>query len=199
MDTFEDRILRDMAPFLQWTLNEATPACIGARASYASPIEYAMAQAFFMLTTTAYSGIATCFLADSDIDAEACGNHLERLDDGQTYGGMFRQVSIGAYRVDFLGLYTQVDGLAGIVIECDGHDFHEKTREQAVYDKARDRFLQLHDYHVLRFAGSEIWRSPILCAATVLRHMSAKAHKPWAEDKCDKPDSVENTTRGEAA
>ncbi len=45
------------------------------------------------------------------------------------------------------------------VIECDGHDFHERTKEQAQRDKKRDRELQAAGYKVFRFTGSEIWRS----------------------------------------
>ncbi|WP_339161742.1 DUF559 domain-containing protein [Siminovitchia sp. FSL W7-1587] len=42
-------------------------------------------------------------------------------------------------------------------IECDGHDFHEKTKEQAARDKRRERDLQSAGIHVIRFTGSEIW------------------------------------------
>lgn len=67
------------------------------------------------------------------------------------------QVKIGPYRVDFL---IQTED-AKIVVECDGHDFHEKTKEQAAKDKKRDRFLQSKGYRVLRFTGSEIWSKQV--------------------------------------
>ncbi|MGG3012260.1 hypothetical protein ABEO98_22600 [Brevibacillus parabrevis] len=35
-------------------------------------------------------------------------------------------------------------------IECDGHEFHEKTKEQAARDKQRDRDLQSMGYRALR-------------------------------------------------
>ena len=47
-----------------------------------------------------------------------------------------------------------------IVIELDGHDFHEKTKEQAQKDKERDRILQHGGYQVLRYTGSEVWNDP---------------------------------------
>lgn len=44
-------------------------------------------------------------------------------------------------------------------IEVDGHDFHEKTKEQAQRDKQRDRLLQASDIRVLHFTGSEVFRN----------------------------------------
>ena len=49
-----------------------------------------------------------------------------------------------------------------IAVECDGHEFHEKTKQQAARDKARDRD---------RFTGSEIWKDPGACADEVLVHL----------------------------
>jgi very-short-patch-repair endonuclease len=49
-------------------------------------------------------------------------------------------------------------------VECDGHDFHERTKEQAQRDKSRDRYLQANGWRVLRFTGSEIHRTPEKCA-----------------------------------
>lgn len=68
------------------------------------------------------------------------------------------QEKIGNYTVDFL---IQVDENKYIVIECDGHEFHEKTKEQAKHDKERDRFLQKEGYPVYRFTGSEIFNNPL--------------------------------------
>lgn len=68
------------------------------------------------------------------------------------------QAKIDKYTVDFL---IQVDENKYIVIECDGHEFHEKTKEQAKHDKERDRFLQKEGYPVYRFTGSEIFNNPL--------------------------------------
>lgn len=90
---------------------------------------------------------------------------------------MFLQEQIGPYRVDFLlGRYAIDYGIEGgealrrlplIVVECDGHDFHERTKEQAQRDKARDRELLMMGYRVLRFTGSEIYKDAIRCAVEV--------------------------------
>lgn len=63
------------------------------------------------------------------------------------------QVPIGKYRVDFL---LTLRGQK-LVVECDGHDFHERTKEQARKDRSRDRYLTNEGYTVIRFTGSEIW------------------------------------------
>ena len=79
------------------------------------------------------------------------------------------QFQIGKYRVDFL--VKKFDGpreVDQIVIECDGHDFHERTKEQAQRDKNRDRELQDLGFKVYRFTGSEIWKTNGECVAKAL-------------------------------
>lgn len=78
------------------------------------------------------------------------------------------QCQIGPYRVDFvLGIPT-ANGPVEAVIECDGHDFHERTKDQAKRDKGRDRYLEGLGFKVLRFTGSEIWADPMVCSQQVL-------------------------------
>jgi hypothetical protein len=55
-----------------------------------------------------------------------------------------------------------------LIIECDGHEFHEKTKAQAARDKKRDRTLQSLGYVVIRFTGSEVYNDPIACAEEAL-------------------------------
>lgn len=76
------------------------------------------------------------------------------------------QVDIGRYRVDFvmvLNRFGRKDPFI-LAIECDGHDHHEKTKEQAQHDKSRDRALTAAGCTVLRFTGSEIWKDAGKCA-----------------------------------
>lgn len=61
-----------------------------------------------------------------------------------------------------------------LLVECDGHDYHEKTKEQAAKDKSRDRFLASKGYHVLRFTGSEIYNKPHKCANEIVKFISEK-------------------------
>lgn len=56
-----------------------------------------------------------------------------------------------------------------LVVECDGHEFHERTREQATRDKNRDRELLNAGYPVMRFTGSEIVLSPLKCSGQIMK------------------------------
>lgn len=75
-----------------------------------------------------------------------------------------QQVPIGTYRVDF----TLMSAGAFIVVECDGHEFHEKTKEQVERDNKRDRYLQQEGWRVFRFSGSEIHNDADKCVDEVL-------------------------------
>lgn len=85
------------------------------------------------------------------------------------------QVSAGEYRVDFVfGDCADFDKPNRcIVIECDGHDFHQKTKEQVARDRTRDRYLSTVYARVIRFTGSEIYRAPAKCAAEAMDVLSA--------------------------
>jgi len=87
------------------------------------------------------------------------------------------QKEIDNYRADIFLTYTdqQFGGSVTMVVECDGHEFHEKTKEQAAKDKSRDRALQSLGHLVFRFTGSEVWASPGDCATEVTSAM----HRAW--------------------
>ena len=77
---------------------------------------------------------------------------------------LYPQAKVLKYRVDFLIEVWWKKQVQLIVIECDGHDFHERTKEQAAHDKSRDREMTLAGFKVLRFTGAEIWADAITCA-----------------------------------
>jgi hypothetical protein len=80
------------------------------------------------------------------------------------------------YRLDFAVcgvFYGENDTRVLVDLEVDGHDFHERTKEQAERDKERDRDLQSIGWHVARFTGSEVYRSPGGVAAKVWRFTSS--------------------------
>lgn len=85
------------------------------------------------------------------------------------------QVPIDRYRVDFLVAALDVHKSTPdkrvwrrLVVECDGHDFHERTKEQAAKDRSRDRYLSMKGFDIFRFTGSELWKDPWDCAEQVL-------------------------------
>lgn len=74
------------------------------------------------------------------------------------------------YRVDFF--IVSLDHrrrCQKIVVECDGHDFHERTKEQAARDRSRDRDFTKAGYTVFRYTGSEIHKDPYKCALEVTK------------------------------
>jgi len=58
-----------------------------------------------------------------------------------------------------------------ICVYCDGHEFHERTKEQAKHDRSIDRWLQKKGYIVLRYTGSEIWNDAHKCAQDILNYV----------------------------
>jgi very-short-patch-repair endonuclease len=86
---------------------------------------------------------------------------------------------VAGYRVDL----ALIGPCIKVAIECDGHDFHEKTKEQAARDKARDRAITAEGYTLLRFTGSEIWANALACASECLsiasRQLSDAAEAAW--------------------
>lgn len=121
-----------------------------------SPIEVAFGVAFMLLAETTYGEVALHEPGyEGDVDALAFEFVLKC------------QKKIGSYRVDFLAAWTYDDIPTKIVVECDGHNFHERTKEQAQRDRARDRDLQNAGYRVFRFTGSEIYRDAFRCATEV--------------------------------
>lgn len=92
------------------------------------------------------------------------------------------QEQIGEYRVDFLiefwSTVPQIKDEAKelkkeicnrVAVECNGHEWHEKTKEQARRDKQRDRILQSAGFKVLRYTGTEIHADPLKCAREIYK------------------------------
>lgn len=73
------------------------------------------------------------------------------------------QVQVDRYRVD---VAIGEAGFLGdpLFVELDGHDFHERTKEQAERDRRRDRWFAMEGLRIVRFTGREVWRDPEACA-----------------------------------
>jgi very-short-patch-repair endonuclease len=89
---------------------------------------------------------------------------------------VYQQIQMGPYRADFVihdvSVPLEIQGPRIIIVECDGHDFHERTKEQARRDKKRDRYFQSKGYKVLRFTGSEIWADPDTCVEEIIDQLA---------------------------
>lgn len=89
--------------------------------------------------------------------------------DDYAYVDVFQQVEVEQYRVDFLIIAKPFGATRRtfIVVECDGHDFHERTKEQAMRDRKRDRSLTMKGFKVFRFTGREIYRDAEGCVREI--------------------------------
>lgn len=155
-----------------------------------SPIERILAAAIATLHPTA--GCKRAFYLDGgELTTETFRERLEhlgraasrRVSPGQ-YGGWTglyaHQIRHGRYQLDFLFgavLYDE-DGHRAqclLAVECDGHAYHERTKEQAAHDRTRDRALQADGLAVFRFTGSQLYNDPLGCAAEIYSFMDAWA------------------------
>jgi very-short-patch-repair endonuclease len=109
---------------------------------------------------------------------------------------MVRDYRVLSYRLDFaLAFYGQADLM--LALECDGHDFHDRTKQQAAYDRCRDRELFRNGIYTLRFTGSEIHHSVDRCVADVagalehLRLLNGRFHEGWMASEQRPPMELE--------
>jgi very-short-patch-repair endonuclease len=89
------------------------------------------------------------------------------------------QVETAGYRVDFLAT-AWLGGevcplLTTIAVEIDGHDYHERTKEQAARDRRRDRELLRNGVITVRFTAAEVHANPAGCAVETIRLVESLA------------------------
>jgi hypothetical protein len=95
-----------------------------------------------------------------------------------------REVTAGGnrYRLDFtiepilggfLACLIDAPDCPRIAIELDGHDYHEKTKEQVTYRNRRDRDLQADGWIVLHVSGSEFNANPEAVTREIRNRASA--------------------------
>lgn len=114
------------------------------------------------------------------------------------------QAHLGDYQVDLMveledyghGCWAK----ATLVVECDGHEFHEKTTQQARRDKGRDRVLQACGFAVFHFTGSEIWQDAFRCAESILHFLTTRVEETltaWRTESTDEgPDQHPHNGNG---
>lgn len=85
-------------------------------------------------------------------------------------------------RVDFLISFFDKDReiFEQFVIECDGHDFHDRTKEQAAKDRRRDRYFAMEGISVIRYTGSEITQDPCWCAKEIENIIRSNIEKMYS-------------------
>lgn len=82
------------------------------------------------------------------------------------HGTLIPQVKVGKYRGDF-GIVSDSRGFQ-LIVEVDGYEYHDATRDSIEADKQRDRKLVAAGWVVVRFTGREVHRFPAECAEEVI-------------------------------
>ena len=81
------------------------------------------------------------------------------------------------YIADFsISNYNTAERLP-ILIECDGHEFHQKTKAQVKHDNERDFDLKMAGYDVLHFSGSQIYNDPFKCVKDIYDYANEYSKK----------------------
>jgi len=80
-----------------------------------------------------------------------------------------RELSIHGYMPDFM--IIEPDFQLNFAIEIDGHEWHEKTKEQAIRDKQKEREYLKEGFIPIRFTGSEVYHDVLGCVKEVLEIM----------------------------
>ncbi len=77
---------------------------------------------------------------------------------------IINQCEIENFRVDFL-----ISGFnKNVIVELDGHNFHEMAEKERRYEKSRDRYFQKKGYKVFHYTGKEITDNPFNAVNEVL-------------------------------
>lgn len=80
-----------------------------------------------------------------------------------------------------------------VVIECDGHQFHERTPEQASKDRRRVRALQRLGIFVYPFTGTDVVRSSEESAQEIVEFVDARINgieRRWFQDRGIDPEQA---------
>lgn len=138
-----------------------------------SPIELMMG---LLLATLDRNGKGFNFFFDDAGGAES-PNFLDTLKVSPTRLAIVPQHTVGKYRSDFCVFYGTYTHRATFLVECDGHDFHERTKAQAARDKKRDRELTARGMPVFRFTGSEIYKADPDLLSPISEFMASKRRR----------------------
>lgn len=73
---------------------------------------------------------------------------------------VYPQYQIGKYRVDFLICCSDGNTERKLIVELDGHQFHEMNESQRRYEKERDRYFQFAGFKVFHYTGRQVIANP---------------------------------------
>jgi hypothetical protein len=128
-----------------------------------SPLEETVFWTLCALFRDCYAGRRSTFGAPGAKSPDGLGVGLTARSDH--WAELWPQLQVAAggreYRIDLAMWIRHGRNSVAVAVELDGHDFHERTKEQAEADKRRDRDLQAIGWRVVRFTGSQVLRDPV--------------------------------------
>ena len=65
------------------------------------------------------------------------------------------------------------EGSKYLVIECDGHEYHNATKEQVEHDNERDFDIKESVYDIIHFSGSQLFKYPMKCAEQAYKYFKS--------------------------
>jgi hypothetical protein len=139
-----------------------------------SPVEHILGRALFASLSSLYEKWSCWIYSDAEFRS--------RSDFARSYNGcsmaivpQFQVSDVG--RLDF-GIFIRNlrDEYPLVAVECDGHEFHERTPEQASNDRKRDRALASLGVQVLRFTGTDVVRRSAEVADEITAFLHAQAN-----------------------
>lgn len=95
------------------------------------------------------------------------------------------QQKLGNYKVDFFIRFELASShreSKEVIVELDGHDFHDKDKKQRSYEKARDRFFLKNGFNVMHFTGSDVVKDPFAVANEVLTYLGIAYDGDYSEN-----------------
>jgi very-short-patch-repair endonuclease len=133
------------------------------------------------------SEIELMLLAAFDVQSSMAGRERftkivsqdEVFEFGEETLAVIPQYRWNSYRIDFAVRLKNWDGI--LFVECDGHDFHERTKEQAERDRSKDREVQAAGIPILRFTGREIYRNPMSCVLQIQKFILGRVQTKGAK------------------
>lgn len=96
--------------------------------------------------------------------------HVAHCCDGMIYRLDFMIGAVFPANLERVASRLEVPLFPMIGVELDGHDFHEKTKEQVTYRNQRDRTLQQTGWFVFHVSGSELNAKPAVIVQEILNY-----------------------------
>jgi hypothetical protein len=155
--------------------------------------------------------LAVCETTGRPVLARPSGEkvHLPFQNEFEREALVISQPRAAGYSIDIL-LVLRIHGRPWdqyVAVECDGHDWHERTPQQASRDRARDREIATKcGVTPIRFTGSEIVRDAELCAREVIElalsmseRSNDEASYAWSRTRAVMMDWLRSTGAGPSA